>query len=76
VSLPTVASPVGVNAEYVRDGITGFYASNILQWVEGISKLIEDAELRSSMGRKAKAWVQKFDKINIEKQLVELIKET
>lgn len=63
-SLPVVASPVGVNAEYVRDGITGFHASNTSQWVKGISKLIKDSELRKRMSRVNRAQVKRFD-INV-----------
>ena len=44
--LPAVASPVGVNAEYVIDGATGYHASQFSQWVNRLSELIGDVRLR------------------------------
>jgi glycosyltransferase involved in cell wall biosynthesis len=72
-SLPVVASPVGVNAEYVRDGITGFHAANTSQWVEGISKLIKDPELRKRMSRANRAQVKNFDTNVLGRKLRDLI---
>ncbi len=61
VSLPVVASPVGVNSEYVRDGVTGFLASTAEEWIERTSRLIEDAQLRAEMGANALREVERFD---------------
>ncbi|TET75771.1 MAG: glycosyltransferase [Candidatus Heimdallarchaeota archaeon] len=71
--LPVVASPVGVNAEYVCDGVTGFHAINTSQWVDKISKLIENAELRKRMGREGPAKVKNFDIYVLGKRLLDLI---
>jgi len=73
--LPVIASPVGVNAEYVGDAVTGFHAASTSEWVNSISRLIEDAELRKSMGRQGRNWVQSFDFAVIGNRLAELIKE-
>jgi glycosyltransferase involved in cell wall biosynthesis len=73
--LPVVASPVGVNAEYVHEGVTGFHAINTSQWIDKISKLIENAELRKKMGREGNVHVQRFDLNIIAKQLASMIKE-
>jgi glycosyltransferase involved in cell wall biosynthesis len=48
--LPVVANPVGVQAEIVRDGETGFLAETPQQWVQAISRLAGDPELRRRMG--------------------------
>lgn len=48
--LPTVASPVGVNAEIVEDGVTGFLARSPEQWRTALVKLLDNAALRQSMG--------------------------
>jgi len=48
--LSTVASPVGVNAEIVRDGETGFLASSPDAWREKLSQLCRDGELRARLG--------------------------
>ena len=48
--LPVVANPVGVQADFVRSGITGFQASTTEQWVKAIRDLAADANLRQTMG--------------------------
>lgn len=73
--LPAVASPVGVNAEYVRDGVTGFHSLSTSQWVSKISELIENDDLRKQMGEAARARIQSFDIGIVGKRLVGLIKE-
>lgn len=71
--LPVVASPVGVNSEYVCDGVTGFHATNASQWINKISELIENAELRKRMGQEGNVQVQRFDLSIIGKQLFKLV---
>jgi glycosyltransferase involved in cell wall biosynthesis len=72
--LPVVASSVGINAEYVNDGVTGFQAAGISEWVKKVGRVIEDRQLRERMGQAARVSVQKFDKDVIGKQLVNVIK--
>ncbi len=71
--LPIVASPVGTNADYVRDGITGLLATNTQEWVDRISRLIEDPQLRKKMGQEGRTHAAKFDVSVIGKQLTESI---
>lgn len=71
--LPVIASPIGINADYVRDGTTGFLATNTRQWVNKITQLIENPQLRRKMGGKGLAQAKNFDVSVIGKQLVELI---
>jgi len=71
--LPVVASPVGVNAEYVRDGVTGFHATSALEWTERIGNAIKDPQLRKSMGLAARQMVEKFDVSTVGKQLYDII---
>ncbi|MDB6020446.1 MAG: hypothetical protein JWQ04_303 [Pedosphaera sp.] len=49
--LPTVASPVGVNKEIVRQGVTGILARTETEWQDALGSLIRDAALRSSCGQ-------------------------
>lgn len=49
--LPVVTSPVGANAEYVEDGVSGFHARTTDEWVAAVRRLTADAALRESMGR-------------------------
>jgi glycosyltransferase involved in cell wall biosynthesis len=48
--LPVVANPVGVQAEIVRHGETGFLAETPEQWVQAIARLAGDPGLRRRMG--------------------------
>jgi glycosyltransferase involved in cell wall biosynthesis len=48
--LPVVANPVGVQADLVRHGESGFLASSPQEWVEAIARLTHDPELRRRMG--------------------------
>jgi len=71
--LPAVTSPVGVNANYVQHGLTGFLAADTGQWVAAITHLIENHQLRKSMGLAARKWVEKFDIGLLGKQLCDII---
>lgn len=71
--LPVVASPVGTNSDYVLDGVTGLFTTNIEQWTDRITQLVKDPRLRKGMGEKARAHAKKFDISIIGKQLTDLI---
>lgn len=73
--LPVIASPVGVNAEFVDDGVTGFHAVSLSDWIDCIGKLVKDTGLSRNMGRQGRDWVQSFDFAVIGNRLAELIKE-
>jgi glycosyltransferase involved in cell wall biosynthesis len=45
-----VASPVGINAELVRHGETGFLAGDAPAWREALEMLATDRALRARMG--------------------------
>lgn len=59
VAVPAVCTPVGVNKDVVRDGVTGFYANTPDEWVDRLSKLIENADLRRQMGERGREVVLK-----------------
>jgi len=71
--LPVIASPVGVNAEYVHDGVTGFFATSTHQWSDRITKLITDHNLRETMGQANQNMVQSFDINVVGRELVNVI---
>ena len=56
--LPVVANPVGVHLDLVRPGIDGFLPSNSDEWVEAIQTLVDEPELRQSLGRAARKSVE------------------
>lgn len=62
--LPTVASPVGVNAEIVLPGLTGFQASTDAEWHEALGRLVRSADLRASMGNEGRKRCEQHYSVN------------
>lgn len=52
--IPCVASPVGVNTDLIQDGFNGFLARNEEEWIEKLSLLIENPDLRRKMGERGR----------------------
>jgi glycosyltransferase involved in cell wall biosynthesis len=48
--LPVIANPVGVHAEIIAHGETGYLASSPEEWLEAIRRLTSDADLRRRLG--------------------------
>lgn len=48
--IPAVASPVGVNAQIIIEGETGFLCTTESEWIDRLSQLIKDAALRARLG--------------------------
>jgi glycosyltransferase involved in cell wall biosynthesis len=57
-AIPVVASPVGVNVEIVEDGVSGFFADGVDEWVSKLELLLKDASLRSAMGQAGRKRVE------------------
>jgi glycosyltransferase involved in cell wall biosynthesis len=49
--LPVVANPVGVQADLVRHGETGYLAETPEDWLEAVARLGDDPALRRRLGR-------------------------
>ena len=73
-SLPVIASPVGVNADYIQEGVTGFLTEDHSDWIEKISCLLKKTELRKKMGLAASKEVRQWDFEVLGEKLVKLIK--
>lgn len=71
--LPVVASPIGTNSDHIRDNVTGFLVIETQEWIDRITQLIEDGQLRKKMGQEGRAHAEKFDVSMIGKQLTELV---
>ena len=71
--IPTVASPVGVNSEYVQEGVTGMLVDKPRQWVEKIRTLVENEQMRRRMGANARDFSRDFDVAAIGRCLADLI---
>ncbi|MBM3252135.1 MAG: glycosyltransferase family 4 protein, partial [Candidatus Omnitrophica bacterium] len=50
MGIPCVCSAVGVNKEIITDGINGFLANTEDDWLEKLSLLIKDYDLRKNIG--------------------------
>lgn len=61
VAVPVVVSPVGINAAIVQDGENGFLAITEEEWVEKLSRLIEDSQLRAHFGRVGRQYVEQHN---------------
>jgi glycosyltransferase involved in cell wall biosynthesis len=57
LGIPTVTTPVGVNAEIIRSGENGFLALTEDEWVDRLLKLVRDVKLREQLGRAGRATV-------------------
>jgi glycosyltransferase involved in cell wall biosynthesis len=50
LAIPTLMSPVGVNTEIIQNGVNGFLPNTDDEWVDVLSKLIENKECRKKIG--------------------------
>jgi glycosyltransferase involved in cell wall biosynthesis len=50
VGVPVVCTPVGINSDIVQDGKNGFWATDHQEWVDRLSNLIQNPDLRLQMG--------------------------
>jgi glycosyltransferase involved in cell wall biosynthesis len=63
--LPIVANPVGVQSELVRHGENGFLAETEEEWIEAISWLRNDPDLRRRMGLAGRRRVEEEFSLNV-----------
>jgi glycosyltransferase involved in cell wall biosynthesis len=65
----TIMSPVGVNNDIIENGTNGYLASSEEEWINYLSLLIEDAELRKRIGENARNTIEKKYSVNANKEL-------
>ncbi len=58
LGIPSVASKLEPYAKTVKHGENGFLASNAKDWLKHLTRLIEDIELRRSIGAAAQAYAR------------------
>lgn len=62
LGIPFVAQDIGLNRSVVKNGVNGYLAGNEDEWVEKLSRLIEDRELRNRLGKNGrKIAVEEYD---------------
>ncbi len=75
VEVPSVCSPVGVNLEIVNHEVNGLWATTIDEWIERLSRLIENPSLRSAYGLAGRRTVESRYSLEINThRLAQLIK--
>ena len=58
--IPTIVSPVGGNAQIVTDNVNGLWANSTDEWIEKLSLLIENQDLRKKLAINARQTVEKY----------------
>lgn len=60
VGVPAVASPVGINSEFVRHGESGFLASSSEDWYKALKTLVAESQSRQAFGLKGRKLVEQY----------------
>jgi glycosyltransferase involved in cell wall biosynthesis len=55
---PVVSSPVGINQKIVEDGVNGFLANTMSEWLKALRNLRDNRNLRESMGKAGRSKVE------------------
>jgi glycosyltransferase involved in cell wall biosynthesis len=58
LGIPTICSNVGASREIIRHGENGFLAETREEWLSCLESLIDDAELRKSLGSEGRQTVE------------------
>ncbi|UCD54935.1 MAG: glycosyltransferase family 4 protein [Candidatus Omnitrophota bacterium] len=72
VGIPAVVSFTPTNAEIINDGENGFFVTKEDEWMRILSMLIEDASLRSRIGKKGRGTIQEL--CSLRKSVTHLVK--
>lgn len=59
LAIPTVAAPVGVNNDIIKNGVNGLLAKTTDEWLSQLEVLITDRELRSKLGIEGRKTIEK-----------------
>ncbi len=60
LGIPAVCSSIGVNRTIIKDGVNGFLAAGHDEWLDRLSKLIEDEALREKVGLEGRKTIEAF----------------
>lgn len=67
VGIPSIGTNIGANAEVLLEGVTGFLTDDLQQMLERLRTLLEDRQLRASMGEQARKRIS--DHFSLESQV-------
>ena len=68
LEIPTIMSPVGVNSEIIHDGVNGYLAWEVSEWVDKLERLINDPDVRLRIGQEARRTFEKLYSVESQKQ--------
>jgi L-malate glycosyltransferase len=68
LGIPTVASAIGANFRVIENGVSGFLVNSDAEWIEALSLLIENAELRKQIGEAARKRVEQLFSVRSNEQ--------
>ena len=68
VGIPTVMSGVGMNKKIIQNGQNGYLANSPTEWVDLLSNLIENQDLRTKIGNSGRETVLKNYSKNVVKE--------
>lgn len=75
-AVPAVASPVGINSEFIQHGVTGFLTTDEGEWERALRQLIEQPAMRREMGLKGRRVVEeRYSKAHFASRYVEILRE-
>ncbi len=60
LEVATIMSAVGVNKEIIQEGQNGLLAATEQEWIEKISRLVEDGELRNLLGKAGRQTIEQY----------------
>ena len=77
MEIPCIMSAVGVNTEIIEHGVNGFLAHNDEEWKKYLTLLIDNSELRTTIGKQGRKTVEEKYSINSQKEgYLEIFRET
>lgn len=75
LGIPVIASPVGMNRDIIRHGLNGFLAESPEEWIECISRLMDNSDLIKDIGNAGRQLVhEKFTYNVTTPSLVEILR--
>ncbi len=60
LGIASLASPVGVNTDIIKDGVNGFLAADTKQWTDKLARLLDDETLRLKMGKAGRLTAKEY----------------